>query len=300
MRNSMMKNKKKQLIKGIMLLTVLGLGWGVAGDISHAVGNELSQGEETPQWDGARSYFKGNIVTYNGIQYEALWDVDGGKRPDISGRWKQLNGEIPEWSSEKEYFKGDTVIYQGVQYKARCCTLRIKPNESGTWRPMNGEISEWEEKTNYSKDEIPEWNEKKLYKAGDIVTYNGIQYEAQRNYTWGTIRPGISVKWQPVDGDEFIAEWDKDEIYELGESVTYQGTKYEAQRCMYDIKPGESAEWKPVDYGIIISEWDKYHYYVKGDIVIFKGIHYKAKGYTIDCNTSPDINKDYWTVIETQ
>ncbi|PEN81028.1 hypothetical protein CN553_29280 [Bacillus cereus] len=67
--------------KGIVLATVLGLGWSVAGDISHAEGNGVSQIEETPEWDLEKRYVKGDIVTYNEKQYEAQCGMCGIK-PD--------------------------------------------------------------------------------------------------------------------------------------------------------------------------------------------------------------------------
>ncbi|PEN88565.1 hypothetical protein CN553_23435 [Bacillus cereus] len=61
-----MKNKKKQMRKGIVLAITLGSGWNIAGDLSHATGNELSQIQIIVEWDEHKLYDKGDTVTYKG------------------------------------------------------------------------------------------------------------------------------------------------------------------------------------------------------------------------------------------
>ncbi|PEN89773.1 hypothetical protein CN553_22480 [Bacillus cereus] len=137
----MIKNKKKQIGKGIVLATVLGLGWSVAGDISHAAGNELSQ-IQIDNWNEKKLYDKGDIVTYNGIQYEAQYGMCG-IRPDESWDWKAMNGGIPKRDKKKTYFKGMLVTYERIQYEAKYRSIGgSTPDKKEAWVPVNGDIPE--------------------------------------------------------------------------------------------------------------------------------------------------------------
>ncbi|PEN85319.1 hypothetical protein CN553_26930, partial [Bacillus cereus] len=113
--------------------TVLGLGWNVAGDLSHAAGNGISQIEETPEWSAEKTYNIGEIVTYKAIRYEARFNnLTGVLKPNRFASWKVLN--VPEWSSKKIYWTDDTVTYNGIEYRATDLTLvGEKPGESTLW-----------------------------------------------------------------------------------------------------------------------------------------------------------------------
>ncbi|WP_142947240.1 hypothetical protein [Bacillus cereus] len=77
-----------------MLSTVLGLGWSVAGGLSHAAGNdELSQIQITDEWNENKLYDKGEIVIYNRIQYEAQECYLPGT-PGETPHWKSVDGEL--------------------------------------------------------------------------------------------------------------------------------------------------------------------------------------------------------------
>ncbi|WP_179871752.1 hypothetical protein [Bacillus cereus] len=154
-----MKNKKKQLIKGIMLSTVLGLGWSAAGDISHAAGNELSQIQETAEWKAKREYVKGAKVSYKGTEYQLMWgnlkpQVTEDERtrkimkvvslgPDNHIQWHPIGGETPEWSAKRGYLEGAKVSYNRAVYQATKLILGgINPAEDSTgWKEIEGAIS---------------------------------------------------------------------------------------------------------------------------------------------------------------
>ncbi|PEN74376.1 hypothetical protein CN553_32140, partial [Bacillus cereus] len=168
-----------------VLATVLVLGWNVAGDLSHAAGNGLSQEKETPEWSEKKGYLKGDIITYKGIQYEAKFRSVG-QKPDESLAWIPMNGGIPEWNKKKIYFKGDIITYKGIQYEALHYSVGKKPDEHRNWIPMNGDI--------------PEWNEKKTYFKDMIVTYEGIQYEAKCRSIGGST-PDKKESWIPEENE---------------------------------------------------------------------------------------------------
>ena len=120
-----MKHKQKQWIKGLMLSTALGLGVSVAGDISHAAGNEGSQMQIVNEWNKNKLYDKNDIVTYEGVQYKplTLTCVD---RPNVTpSQWEVVKVDdrknadgIKEWKQQQMYYNiGTIVTYKGVQYE---------------------------------------------------------------------------------------------------------------------------------------------------------------------------------------
>ncbi|WP_309411839.1 carbohydrate-binding protein [Bacillus cereus] len=303
-----MKNKKKQWIKGMMLTTALGLGVSVASDISHAAGNRLSQIAEIKEWNEKKAYDEGEIVTYNGIQYEAQHSTHGHK-PDESWRWKPLNGATPEWNEKKAYDEGEIVTYNGIQYEAQHSTHGHKPDESWRWKPLNGAT--------------PEWNEKKAYDEGEIVTYNGIQYEAQHS-THGH-KPDESWRWKPLNGatpewnekkeDEIVHEmlslWASNGVYFKGDRVSYEGKTYEMIDDIFsmshqpNISPSKWNEMKehpsythPNGKNAIVEDtWENGLLYTTGDTVIYNQKTYEVIG-SYSRGDQPDISSSQWKEVK--
>ncbi|PEN82387.1 hypothetical protein CN553_28760 [Bacillus cereus] len=152
-----MKNKKQQWIKGIMLATVLGLGWGVAGDISHAAGTESSQIQGIAAWNEESEYGKGDKVVYNETEYELMWGNvklqdkkdENGKvslSPDNHIQWKTIGGKLPEWNADRGYLEGHKVSYNGTEYQAtKLITGGTKPadekgNPATGWKELAAKL----------------------------------------------------------------------------------------------------------------------------------------------------------------
>ncbi|PEN93846.1 hypothetical protein CN553_18200 [Bacillus cereus] len=132
-----MKNKQKQLIKGIMLSTVLGLGWGIAGDISHAAGNESYPIQTIQKWEEKTFYKKGSIVTYKGLQYQANYPIHFFSPDDhdliVDDAWELFT----DWKGNKIYDKDAIVTYKGLQYKSKLPgTGGIAPDKSLRWEKL--------------------------------------------------------------------------------------------------------------------------------------------------------------------
>ncbi|PEN75393.1 hypothetical protein CN553_31785, partial [Bacillus cereus] len=168
----MMKNKRKQIGQGIMLATVLGLGWGVAGDISHAAGNEGSQKQEAPKWTEQTLYKSGDIVSYEGTAYEMIYFSSKGDRPDVtSSKWK-VRGMLARWDSIGFYFKGDSVTYKGKKYEMidDYFSMGDEPDKSSSkWKEVNGNQLEGNLKKENGNNAIEKvWNFYTLYRTGDI------------------------------------------------------------------------------------------------------------------------------------
>ncbi|PEN91520.1 hypothetical protein CN553_20915, partial [Bacillus cereus] len=114
-----MKNKQKQLVKGIILATALGLGWGIAGDISHAADNESSQIQTIKEWNRNTVYTKGAIVTYNEKQYKAKGTVLEYSPDEAKDELLDVWELFTDWKGNKIYDKDAIVTYKGIQYKAK-------------------------------------------------------------------------------------------------------------------------------------------------------------------------------------
>ncbi|PEN79387.1 hypothetical protein CN553_30640 [Bacillus cereus] len=104
-----MKKKQTQMRKGIVLATILGLGWNVAGDRSYAAGHAISHLQKTAEWDAKEGYVKGNTVSYKGTEYELTWGNTIGIKPNKYMYWKTVGGKMPEWNADRGHVEGDTV-----------------------------------------------------------------------------------------------------------------------------------------------------------------------------------------------
>ncbi|PEN81029.1 hypothetical protein CN553_29285 [Bacillus cereus] len=61
-------------------------------------------------------------------------------------------------------------------------------------------IEQWSTDNELSQIQIPEWDKNKLYDKGKIVTYKGIQYEAQELIC--VDKPDESVSWRLIIEEE--------------------------------------------------------------------------------------------------
>ncbi|MHA6482363.1 lytic polysaccharide monooxygenase [Paenibacillus sp. strain BS8-2] len=84
------------------------------------------------------------------------------------------------------------------------------------------------------------WDGTKVYVAGDIVSYNGIEYKA----SWWTQneRPDSSDVWKPVSGSA-AQSWNGTKAYNGGDIVVYEGHTYKAKWWTKGDKPGQAGVW---------------------------------------------------------
>ncbi|WP_179871714.1 carbohydrate-binding protein [Bacillus cereus] len=259
-----MKNKKKQLIKGIMLSTVLGLGWSVVGDVSHAAGNEISQ---TAEWNKKIKYVKGDIVTYNGIQYVTQQSICGFS-PDEIDVWKPMNGAKPGWNAKEGYAKGDKVLYNGTIYELMWGTIIGKsPDEYIYWKIMSGKI--------------PKWSEQRGYVEGEKVTYDDSEYQATELILGGKKPNESGSGWKEIEGAKSQAKEERRLVNkELSDILSRkEGAKSQAKAKLVEPKK--------------IERWSAYHLYEKGDIVTYNKIQYKAQVWSQ--SQRPNLDKsEFW------
>lgn len=90
-------------------------------------------------YDINKAYKKGEVVTYNGIDYKAKWWTKG-ESPDNYVDWEEV-AVINEDGSEnyakgKHYVKGSIVVYEGNKYQAKWWT-ESTPGSNDSWIYIN-------------------------------------------------------------------------------------------------------------------------------------------------------------------
>lgn len=79
-------------------------------------------------------YVGGEIVSYNGLEYQAKWWTQG-ELPDVSNVWELITKDVLlEWNPTKAYNGGDCVLYKGTTYQAKWWTQNNIPSiSSDVW-----------------------------------------------------------------------------------------------------------------------------------------------------------------------
>ena len=88
--------------------------------------------EVTDEYRSYNTYFSGDIVIFNGIQYQALYGGMSGQTPGTVVGWQAL---VDEWQFFNVYQAGDQVLYNGNTYEANYYTQGNVPEGSnvGPW-----------------------------------------------------------------------------------------------------------------------------------------------------------------------
>ena len=152
-----------------------------------AVAVQFSIVVNAANWSEGTSYRRGEIVTYNGVQYGCLvdhtaWVGTNWNPADTPSLWTVVGEDsIPEEeipSQEDEITTGEEITEE-------------EPAEEITEEEPTEEITE-EETTEVEIGLVPEWEEGKTYKVGDLVKYNDVVYECITEHTaW------VGTNWNP-------------------------------------------------------------------------------------------------------
>ncbi|MDT3442954.1 MULTISPECIES: ExeM/NucH family extracellular endonuclease [unclassified Pseudofrankia] len=102
------------------------------------VGLNLPATPAAPTWNASTIYNTGNLVTYNGSTWRALWWTQNQKPGDPYGPWEQI-ATAPDgtalWTPSRIFTSGDVVIYQGKKYIAKWWTRNQAPGDpNGPWQ----------------------------------------------------------------------------------------------------------------------------------------------------------------------
>lgn len=107
----------------------------VFGNVSPASNTlELTTpGASGKEWRADQVYTAGDVVLYNGNEYEALWWTQG-SQPDKLNGWKLLTmNESLTWQADAAYVGGTVVEYEGKTYRAKWWTMGDVPSALGVW-----------------------------------------------------------------------------------------------------------------------------------------------------------------------
>jgi chitodextrinase len=84
-------------------------------------------------WTVTRPFSAGDVVTYQGRTFRALWYTRGQAPGGIGGPWSEIvapatPGGVPAWSSATVYYGTEKVAYNGHTYQAQWYTVGVAPD----------------------------------------------------------------------------------------------------------------------------------------------------------------------------
>ena len=111
--------------------------------IEEDIKEEITIDEEVIENDDTynvnKAYKKGEIITYNGIEYKAKWWTKG-DYPNNHKDWEEVTTVYEDGSEDyakgKHYTKGNVVVYDGAKYEAKWWT-ESTPGSDSSWKIIN-------------------------------------------------------------------------------------------------------------------------------------------------------------------
>jgi chitodextrinase len=89
-----------------------------------------------PAWSASQAYTEGQLVQYNGSEYQARWWTQGNAPGSTSGEvWKltvDASGMPQSWQANQVYYAGELTNYQNTLYKAKWWTKGEVPGTVGS------------------------------------------------------------------------------------------------------------------------------------------------------------------------
>lgn len=160
---------------------------------------EPPAGVEWPAWaqpTGAQDAYQfGQKVSHNGSNWISqrranVWEpgtFDAGwqEQVEVDPQWPLWEKPIPGLGSRPAYSQGAQVTHNGRKWVSERNNNVTEPGVSG-WEQQAGSVPEWAPGTNYN--------------VGDIVTYEGVQYECRQAHrsqpAW--VPPAVLALWLPL------------------------------------------------------------------------------------------------------
>lgn len=166
-----------------------------------------------------------------------------------------FEGVILPWNPMTSYQIGDRFTFDGKLWEVRAIGDFTRPPQGDKLRPFGP----YQEVT----DEFRSFN---TYFQGDIVLFNGLEYEALFNGLSGQT-PGTVFGWQALTN-----EWQPFNVYQQGDIVTFNGIEYIAiYGGMSGQQPGTVVGWNA-----LVDDWQFFNVYQEGDRVTFNGSTFEA------------------------
>ena len=105
------------------------------------VGLNLPSTPAAPAWAASKVYNNGDMVTYLGATWEAMWWTQNQAPGDPNGPWEQIATAADGtaiWTPSRVFTAGDVVVYQGEKYIAQWWTRNQAPGDAnGPWKPVS-------------------------------------------------------------------------------------------------------------------------------------------------------------------
>ncbi|HEY0227950.1 MAG TPA: carbohydrate-binding protein, partial [Mycobacterium sp.] len=94
----------------------------------------------TAIWTASRVFTTGDVVTYQGRTFAALWYTRGQAPGGVGGPWSEIVaptqlGGVPAWSAATVYNGGENVTYQGHVYPAQWYSAGSAPSPTAQYGP---------------------------------------------------------------------------------------------------------------------------------------------------------------------
>lgn len=141
--------------------------------------------EITDEYRPYNTYFAGDFVMFEGIEYEALYNGMSGTTPGTATGWQALTDQ---WMPFNIYSKDDIVIFEGEEYQAVYNNVSGQPGQTSGWNNLSSN----------------EWNPYNIYDDGDEVVFNGKTYRANwwnQNTEPSGNNVGVSRVWYKISGE---------------------------------------------------------------------------------------------------
>jgi predicted extracellular nuclease len=94
-----------------------------------------------PAWSPATVYTGGELVSFQGSTWKALWWTQNQTPGDPYGPWAQIATAADGtaiWTASRTFTSGDVVLYQGHTYLAQWWTRNQAPGDpNGPWKPIS-------------------------------------------------------------------------------------------------------------------------------------------------------------------
>lgn len=142
---------------------------------------------EYPNFDTNKNYLLNDIIKYNDGFYKASADIPANSfAPGDANPWK-LYKDLVNWSSDQTYLKGDEVQVNGLAFISLFWNQGTDPSNPENQELTGSSGKPWKllgAVKSYSQEELnntPNLDVNKLHAAGELVSFNGNVYVAQKS-----------------------------------------------------------------------------------------------------------------------
>jgi len=230
-------------------------------------------------WAVTRSYFVGDVVTYNGYTYNCITEHTSRSTSDgleaDQEKWELINPSDnfrTSWGISNRFTKGDVVTYGGRIY--RCITGHTSTANELLGLPIDS--SNWElviDSTRYAGV----WSNSTLYLPNDIVKWNNSLYITSIVQQTVAFTPGNWTLYIPGTGYEAL--YNETTSYQIGDMVLYGGYTYSSITNLNigNFPAVDSAFWDVISTSYNFrGQWTEDTRYATGDVVRDGGDIYVA------------------------